>query len=90
MPAKRLLFKSASRETILKRATTLADAVRVEPGRRRGRGRMRNGTGNFGLDAAKGEYVDLVAASSRPASSIRPKSCERPSRTQSLSRARSC
>ncbi len=24
--------------------------------------RMRNGTGNFGLDAAKGEYVDLVAA----------------------------
>jgi chaperonin GroEL len=23
---------------------------------------MRNGTGNFGLDAAKGEYVDLVAA----------------------------
>jgi chaperonin GroEL len=24
--------------------------------------RMRNGTGNFGLDAAKGEYVDLVEA----------------------------
>jgi chaperonin GroEL len=24
--------------------------------------RMRNGTGNFGFDAAKGEYVDLVAA----------------------------
>jgi len=24
--------------------------------------RMRSGTGNFGLDAAKGEYVDLVAA----------------------------
>jgi chaperonin GroEL len=24
--------------------------------------RMRNGTGNFGLDAAKGEYVDLVTA----------------------------
>jgi chaperonin GroEL len=24
--------------------------------------RMRNGTGNFGLDAAKGEYLDLVAA----------------------------
>jgi chaperonin GroEL len=24
--------------------------------------RMRHGTGNFGLDAAKGEYVDLVAA----------------------------
>jgi chaperonin GroEL len=23
---------------------------------------MRNGTGNFGLDAAKGEYVDLAAA----------------------------
>ena len=24
--------------------------------------RMRNGTGNFGLDAAKGEYVDLITA----------------------------
>ena len=24
--------------------------------------RMRNGTGNFGFDAAKGEYVDLVTA----------------------------
>jgi chaperonin GroEL len=23
---------------------------------------MRNGTGNFGFDAAKGEYVDLVTA----------------------------
>ena len=32
MPAKRLLFKSAAREKILKGASTLVDAIRVTPG----------------------------------------------------------
>ena len=73
MSHKHLLFRAEAREKVLRGATTLADAVRVTLGpkskcvlieRKYGKplGQMRSGTGNYGFDAARGQFVDLIEA----------------------------